>query len=75
MWVYIKSDPNLWTVGFYDPDGKWHPESDHTSKEEAAKRTAQLNGKKKKESSTKTSATRRGRPQTEKKNFNERVEK
>jgi hypothetical protein len=46
MWVYIKSDPNLWTVGFYDPDGKWHPESDHTSKEEAAKRTAWLNGSK-----------------------------
>lgn len=25
--VYIRSEPQLWTVGFYDPAGKWHPES------------------------------------------------
>lgn len=44
MWVYIKSDPNLWTVGFYDPTGKWHPEKDCESPEEAANRVAWLNG-------------------------------
>jgi len=44
MYVYIKSEPNLWTVGFYRPDGKWEPESDHPKQEEAAERTAWLNG-------------------------------
>jgi hypothetical protein len=43
-WVYIQSEPNLWTVGFYDPTGKWHPESDHDDCESAAKRCAWLNG-------------------------------
>jgi len=42
--VYIKSEPSLWTVGFYRPDGKWEPESDHAVQEEAAQRTAWLNG-------------------------------
>lgn len=32
------------TVGFYDPKGEWHPESDYASREEAAKRVAWLNG-------------------------------
>lgn len=45
MYVYIKSEPGLWTVGFYRPDGKWEAESDHESSEEAAKRVAWLNGK------------------------------
>lgn len=34
MYVYIRSEENLWTVGFYDPTGKWH--SDHGDREEAA---------------------------------------
>ena len=34
----------LFTVGFYDPDGKWHSESDHDSKEDAAARVHYLNG-------------------------------
>jgi hypothetical protein len=38
MYVYIKSEPGLWTVGFYSPDGKWHSESDHDSAEKAAAR-------------------------------------
>ncbi len=46
MYVYIKSEPGLWTVGFYDPNGKWHPDSDYNSQEEAAKRVAWLNGSK-----------------------------
>ncbi len=46
MYVYIQSEKGdypLWTVGFYQ-DGKWNPESDHSDREEAAKRTAWLNG-------------------------------
>lgn len=48
MYVYIQSqkglDGRLYTVGFYDPSGKWHAESDHTSPDTAAKRVAWLNG-------------------------------
>lgn len=44
MYVYKRTEPGLWTVGYYDPKGKWEPESDHGSTEEAAKRTAWLNG-------------------------------
>ena len=43
-YVYIRSEPSLWTVGFYRPDGKWEPESDHGSSEEAAERVTRLNG-------------------------------
>jgi hypothetical protein len=43
-WVYIKSEPQLFTVGFYKPDGKWEPESDHSTGEAAAKRVNYLNG-------------------------------
>lgn len=43
-WVYIRSEPGLWTVGFYDPSGKWHPDSDHDSSEKAAARVHYLNG-------------------------------
>lgn len=46
MYVYIKSEPNLFTVGFYDPGGKWHPESDWNSRNEAADRVSFLNGSK-----------------------------
>jgi len=44
MYVYIRSEPGLWTVGFYTPDGKWEPESDYGDSEEVAKRVAWLNG-------------------------------
>ena len=44
MYVFISFETGLWTVGFYSPDGKWHPESDHDSKESAAKRVHYLNG-------------------------------
>lgn len=46
MYVYVRSEPQLWTVGFYSPDGEWHPDSDHNNPEEAAKRVAWLNGSK-----------------------------
>ena len=44
MYVYIKTEPQLWTVGFYSPDEKWHADSDHSSPEKAAKRVHYLNG-------------------------------
>lgn len=44
MYVYIQSERNLYTVGFYNPDGKWQPESDHDTSEEAANRVRYLNG-------------------------------
>jgi hypothetical protein len=44
MYKYIQSEPGLWTVGFYDPQGKWVPESDHTSTVAAAQRVNYLNG-------------------------------
>lgn len=43
-YVYIQSEPSLWTVGFYDPSGKFQPESDHDSSDAAAKRVHYLNG-------------------------------
>jgi hypothetical protein len=43
-WVYIQSEPGLWTVGFYNPDGIWISESDHDSKVAAAERVHYLNG-------------------------------
>jgi hypothetical protein len=43
-WVYINSEPGLWTVGFYDPNAKWHAESDHGSAGDAAARVNYLNG-------------------------------
>lgn len=44
MYVYIESEKGLWTVGFYSPDGEFHPESDHESKTLAAERVHYLNG-------------------------------
>lgn len=43
-YVYIQSEPRLWTVGFYEPNGTWNPESDHGSPEAAAQRVHWLNG-------------------------------
>ena len=43
-YVYIKSESQLWTVGFYSPDGKWNPESDHDNRYSAASRVCYLNG-------------------------------
>ena len=44
MYVYIRTDSSLFTVGFYDPDGKWHPDSDYSSRDDAAARVRFLNG-------------------------------
>jgi len=44
MYVYIKSEENLWTTGFYGPDSEWNSDDDFNSKEDAANRVAYLNG-------------------------------
>lgn len=44
MYVYIKTEASLWTVGFYAPDGKWQAESDYDDPKKAAERVAWLNG-------------------------------
>jgi hypothetical protein len=48
MYVYILSENHqgnhLCTVGFYDPQGKWNPESDYQNTKDAAKRVHFLNG-------------------------------
>lgn len=44
QYIYLRSEPGLWTVGHYDPDGRWEPESDHNRPEAAAERVAWLNG-------------------------------
>ncbi len=42
-YVYQRSG-TLWVVGFYDPAGKWQPETDQTTAEYAAARCHWLNG-------------------------------
>jgi len=44
MYVYLRSESTLWTVGYYAPNGSWEPESDHASAEDAAARVHWLNG-------------------------------
>ena len=43
-WVYIKSESGTYTVGFFDPSGNWHSDSDWPSSEKAARRVHYLNG-------------------------------
>lgn len=43
-WVYVQSEPGLWTVGFYAPDGTWHSDSDHGDRTAAGDRVHYLNG-------------------------------
>lgn len=45
-YVYMKSskDDGLWTVGYWQPDGVWDAESDHSTDEAARIRVSWLNG-------------------------------
>jgi hypothetical protein len=52
-YVYIQTEragqygpdcADLFTVGFYDPAGEFHPESDHAQRQDAAFRVHWLNG-------------------------------
>ncbi len=44
MYIYIQTDINTWSVGFYNPADEFIPETDWTTKEDAAKRVHYLNG-------------------------------
>ncbi len=44
MYVYIRSEPNLWTVGFYNPNGEFITDDDFNDRDEARKRVNYLNG-------------------------------
>ncbi len=45
MYVYqYSAGDKLWVVGFFRPTGEWVSESDHSTKESAAKRVHYLNG-------------------------------
>jgi hypothetical protein len=44
VYVYIESEPGVFTVGFYTPATTWTPESDHTTQQEAIDRMRYLNG-------------------------------
>jgi len=46
-WVYIETEPGVFTVGFYDPSGEWQGDSDHAKRSDAAARVNYLNGGKK----------------------------
>jgi hypothetical protein len=43
-YVYVRSEPQLWTTGFYKPNGDWEPDDDFGSPSEAGNRVAFLNG-------------------------------
>lgn len=44
MYIYKRTEPGLFTVGFYDPSGQWVAESDHVEIRSAAARVHYLNG-------------------------------
>lgn len=51
MYIYMQTEKRdhdnptgLWTVGFYDPDGKFQTEDDYSSKAGAVERVHYLNG-------------------------------
>ena len=44
MWIYIQTERQLFTVGFYDPSGTFHGDRDWPSREAAAARVHYLNG-------------------------------
>ena len=43
-YFYIRSEKDLYTVGHESMDGKWHGDSDQTTRENAARRVSYLNG-------------------------------
>jgi len=45
MYVYQRTEPGVWTVGFFKPDGEWVAEHDCATADEAAQRVSWLNGR------------------------------
>lgn len=44
MHVFRRSEPGLWTVGYYEPNGDWYAIEDFPTRAEAAKLVHYLNG-------------------------------
>ena len=44
MWVYLRTEKRLWTVGYYRPDGKFETDDDFDDRDAARDRVAYLNG-------------------------------
>jgi hypothetical protein len=44
MYVYIQTEPGLFTVGHYTPKGEFYPESEWATRAQAARRVNYLNG-------------------------------
>lgn len=44
VWLYQQIEPEVFEVGYYDPRGAWHMETQQASRAEAAARVAYLNG-------------------------------
>ena len=44
MWVYRRTESELFTVGFYGPTGTWYTDSDHRVRDDARARASYLNG-------------------------------
>jgi hypothetical protein len=43
-WVYQQTEPGLYTVGYFTPDGQWLTDGDFSTRKEAADRVHYLNG-------------------------------
>jgi hypothetical protein len=44
MWIYQQFEPGMWTVGFYDPKGKFIFQSHYFEEEKAIDMVNTLNG-------------------------------
>ena len=44
MWVYIQTEPGLYTVGFYNPSGDFITDDDFNCRSKARERVNYLNG-------------------------------
>ncbi len=43
-YVALRTEPGLWTVGFYSPDGKFNPSQDFANLSDAERHVHYLNG-------------------------------
>ncbi len=43
-WFYVRSESQLWTVGYEDSHGTWHSDSDWGNRDDARARVHFLNG-------------------------------
>lgn len=43
-WVYLQSEPGLWTVGYYSPTGAFYSDADFDTRDDARRRCHYLNG-------------------------------